>query len=90
MGEPRQNPPNMFVDAFICGAIGGTVAYAMGEDFYAWVILSLIVGPLFVLIASIVVEILPGALPGRRSGYYEFALFALIVMLILLLNPFPW
>lgn len=90
MKEPQQLPPNMFVDAFICGAIGGTVAYAVGEDFLAWTVLSLIVGPLFVLIASILVELLPDTLPGKRSGYYEFALFGLLVLLIVLNNPFPW
>lgn len=89
MQQPQQNTPNMFVDSIICGAIGGGIAWTLGRHLYLWAMLSAIVGPLFILFASLLVEAMPEDLPGKYSGTYEFAIFAAAVAILALIDPFP-
>jgi hypothetical protein len=88
MQQPEQNGPNLFVDALICGSIGAGVAYAFGRPLLLWAMLCTLVGPVFILFASHVVRSLPPNLPGRESGTWEFAAFALLVAIAVAINPF--
>ena len=86
--RPQPNPTNLFQDALICGVLGGGVASAFGRPFFLWAMLCTFFGPLFILAASRLVPLLPATLPGRRSGTYEFAVFALVVAVLAMINPF--
>lgn len=88
MDRPPPNPTNLFQDALICGVMGGAIAAALGRPFFLWAMLCTLVGPLFILAAARLVPLLPETLPGRRSGSYEFAAFALIVAVLVVIDPF--
>ena len=80
-------PPRVFLfqDAIICGMIGGAVAWALGEPFTLWAMLSALAGPLVILAASRALDALPFALPYREEGAHEFAVFAVLAALAVLL-----
>lgn len=86
--EPPQNPPSLFVDAVICGAIGGGIALLLGRPMYLWALLCTMVGPIFIMLAERVVAAMPPTLPGKHSGTYEFAAFAVCVAILVGLAPF--
>lgn len=89
MQEPSQNQSSILADAAICGVIGGTIAYATGEDIQTWAMLSVVAGPLFVLLVSMLTDMLadmlPGAFPASRGRYYGFAAFAFAALLLALI-----
>lgn len=88
MQQPEQNGPNLFVDALICGAIGASISYVFGRPLFLWAMLCTLVGPVFILFAGRFVHSLPPDLPGRESGTWEFAAFALLIAILVAINPF--
>lgn len=88
MFQPPFNTGYLFVDSLICGMMGGTIAWLLGEPLPLWAMLSALFGPVFILWASRLTYLLPPILPGRQSGTYEFAAFALCVAILVGLHPF--
>jgi hypothetical protein len=88
MQQPQGNAPNLFVDALICGVIGGGLAYALGRPPFLWAMLCTLIGPVFIMFAAHFVASMPSDLPGRESGTWEFAAFALLVAILIAINPF--
>lgn len=86
--EPPQNPPSLFVDAIICGTIGGGIAMLFGRPMFLWALLCTMLGPVFIMLAERVVAAMPPTLPGKYSGAWEFAAFALCLAVLVALAPF--
>lgn len=78
MQQPRVH---LFLDAVICGVMGGAIAEALGEPFMVTALLSVFLGPFVILGASLLLDSAPESLPGKASGTYEFLAFAACVVI---------
>ena len=84
MQQPSHNDGYLFEDSIICGAMGGAIAYLLGAHLFAVAMLCALFGPIFILWAARALRSVRLDLPGRESGTYEFAAFAVCVVVAIM------